>query len=436
MNVAIIGSGLAGVAACSALLDAGVDATIYESASYWGGHTHSEKVDGYTFDEGPHVSFTADERVREVFLRAAGRLEEFPASISNYFDGHWLTHPAQCHLHGLDPGLITRCIVDFVEAQGQPSTGGTYADWLRGTYGTTFAETFPFQYTRKYWTVPAERLGTDWVGQRMYPPRLEEVVRGAVAPDTEGDFHYLKTFRYPAEGGYQSFMMGLVRPERIRLGKHVTRIDPEGHELAFSDGSTAAFDQLISTMPLPELVAAIGPGGAPGDVSAAADDLLCTSVVLVDLAVQRPDLSPHHWFYVYDDAISMSRVHFPHRLARANAPAGRGSIQAEIYFSRYRPLPSSVDGLADRVVAELVQMGVLSGPADVLWARTRVVPYANVVFDHSRAAAMETIRPWVEGLGIVLAGRYGEWGYHWTDDATRSGWAAADRVQAMSYVHR
>lgn len=434
MSIAIIGSGLAGVAACGALVDAGMDATIYEAASYWGGHTHSELVDGYTFDEGPHVSFTGDEQVREIFLRGAGHLEEFSASISNYFGGHWLTHPAQCHLHGLDPDLIARCIVDFVEAQDQTTTGETYADWLRGTYGTTFAETFPFAYTRKYWTVDAQSLGTDWVGKRMYPPRLEEVVRGALAPNHDGDFHYLKTFRYPARGGYQSFMSELVRPDRIQLGRQVVGIDPAEHRLTFSDGSEAGYDQLISTMPLPDLIDAVGPMPVPSDVREAAQALLCTSVVLVDLAVQRPDLSPHHWFYVYDDDISMSRVHFPHRLAPSNAPTGRGSIQAEVYFSRHRPLPTETNALADRVVDELIEMGVLAGQSDVLWARTRVVRHANVVFDHARTAALETILPWVESLGIVLAGRYGEWGYHWTDDATRSGWAAAERALELSRV--
>lgn len=430
MTVAIIGAGLAGVAACDSLVAAGVDATVYEGAPYWGGHTHTEVVEGFAFDEGPHVSFSADERVREIFLRGAGEIREFAASISNFFRGCWVPHPAQCHLYGLDPDLVARCIVDFAEGRSSQGPGETYADWLRQTYGTTFAETFPFAYTRKYWTVEASELGVDWVGPRMYPPRLEEVVRGALTPANEGDFHYLKSFRYPAAGGYQAFMTALVRPDRINLDKRATRVDPHRHSLTFADGSEASYDRLISTMPLPELVRSIGPRPAPPEILAAADLLLCSSVVLVDVAVQRPDLSPHHWFYVYDEEISFSRAHFPHSLASSNAPQDRGSIQAEVYFSRHRPLPSKEADLVDRVIGELIQVGVLASPAEVLWARARTVPYANVVYDHARQRALDAILPWVESLGILLAGRFGEWGYLWSDDAVRSGWRAAEQVLA------
>src|SRR5205807_9163031 len=117
MTVAIVGSGFAGLAAAHALARAGVEAVVYEARDAWGGHTASQFVDGFVFDEGPHVSFTKDERVRRVFAEGARQVLEFPASISNIFRGTWLRHPAQCHLYGLDPDLITRCIADFVKAQ-------------------------------------------------------------------------------------------------------------------------------------------------------------------------------------------------------------------------------------------------------------------------------------------------------------------------------
>jgi protoporphyrinogen oxidase len=423
----IIGSGFAGLAASDLLRRSGVDAMVYEARDHWGGHTHSITEDGFTFDEGPHVSFTKDEAVQVVFAKGAGGYEEISARITNYFHGQWLPHPVQCHLYGLPAELVTACLVDFIAAQQEPPTINTYRDWCHASFGKTLAETFPLVYTRKYWTVDASDMGVDWVGQRMYPPKLDEVIRGALEPANEGDFHYLTHARYPTEGGYQSFMGALYRDDMVELSKPVVRVDPAGRALTFADGTRVDYQQLISTMPLPELIAAIDPEVVPDEVKNAADLLLCSSLVLVDVAVKRADLSNHEWFYVYDDDISISRGHFPHMLSPNNAPVGKGSIQLEVYHSRHRPLPCPPDELPDRVVDELVRMGVLTKD-DVLWTRFREVKYANVVFDSKRADALATILPWIQGQGIFLAGRYGEWGYHWTDDATRSGWTAAQAV--------
>jgi protoporphyrinogen oxidase len=125
-------------------------------------------------------------------------------------------------------------------------------------------------------------------------------------------------------------------------------------------------------------------------------------------------------------------VHFPHMLAPSMAPAGKGSIQAEVYFSRKRPLDASPQEVASRAVDEFVRMGILRNREEVIFARPQVVDYANVVFDHNRAAALAEIKPFIEErCGIVLAGRYGEWDYHWTDDATNAGWKAAATITGI-----
>jgi protoporphyrinogen oxidase len=428
VTVAVIGAGFAGLAAADRLNAQGVTVDVFEARSHWGGHTHSLETEGFVFDEGPHVSFTKDPDVRSAFLEGAGEVNEFEARITNHYNGHWLEHPAQCHLHGLDADLITRCIVDFVDSRREERPVTTYEDWCRASFGDTFAEHFPMAYTRKYWTVEAAAMSTEWIGRRVYPPKLEEVVRGAVDPSSDGGFHYLSSFRYPVEGGYQSFMRAMARPELIRLDREVVGLDITERVLRFADGSSQAYERLISTMPLPDLVARISSPRVPTEVAEAATRLLCTSVVLVDLAVDRADLFSHHWFYAYDAEISFSRVHFPHMLSARNAPDGRGSVQAEIYHSPHRPLPCEVAALPERVGRELVGLGVLGSTREIIWSRAREVPRANVVFDHDRRPALGVITPWLGDHGIVLAGRYGEWGYHWTDDATRSGWAAADAI--------
>jgi protoporphyrinogen oxidase len=430
MSTLVIGAGMAGMAAADRLCASGLDVVVVDKRATWGGHTTSLDTDGFVFDEGPHVSFTKDDKVRDLFTAGAVEVEEFKARITNAFRGRWITHPAQCHLYGLDPDLVTRCVTDFVRAQMSPPEVRTYADWCVAMFGKTFAETFPFAYTRKYWTVEAADMSTDWVGSRMYPPKIDDVVRGALVPEQPGDFHYLSTFRYPSRGGYQSFMRAMYRPELLRLDARVVSVDLERRQVRFADGTSLDFDSLVSTMPLPDLVEAIVPGQVPAAVRDASKRLLCTSLVLIDVAVKRRDLFDHHWFYVYDEDISIVRGHFPHMLAAANAPEGHGAIQLEVYHSPHRPLPCSPADLSARVVDELARLGILESRDDVLWARHREVKYANVVFTHDRGPAMDVILPWLKARGVVLAGRYGEWAYYWTDDAVRAGWAAADSVLA------
>lgn len=418
------------MAAAKKLADARIAVELFDQRPHWGGHTTSIERDGFVFDEGPHVSFTKDPNVTALFERGAGQWIEFQARITNAFRGRWVRHPAQCHLHGLDPDLVANCVTDFVRAQMDKPAVRTYADWCVAMFGRTFAETFPFAYTRKYWTVEAAELSLDWVGNRMYPPKVEEVVRGALLPGQEGNFHYLSTFRYPKTGGFQSFMRDLVVTDVLRLGAAVVGIDLRAHTVTVAGGGERPFSQLVSTMPLPDLVRAVVPSQVPDAVREAASALLCSSVVLVDVAVNRRDLFDHHWFYVYDEQKLISRGYFPHMLSPDNAPAGCGAIQLEVYYSRHRPLPLRPAEVADRVVDELVDLEILRSRDEVRWTRSRDVKYANVVFTHTRAAAVDTIKTWLAAEGIHIAGRYGEWAYAWTDDAVRSGWKAADDVLA------
>jgi protoporphyrinogen oxidase len=79
-------------------------------------------------------------------------------------------------------------------------------------------------------------------------------------------------------------------------------------------------------------------------------------------------------------------------------------------------------------VDDLLKLKVLSCKKEILWTRQREIQYANVIFNHPRSAALSVITSWVNRQGIHLAGRYGEWGYLWSDDATRSGWNAANQI--------
>ena len=351
------------------------------------------------------------------------------ARINNYWKGSWIAHPVQMHLHGLPDDLVVRIIRDFVDAQAAGVTETRdYEDWLRAAYGSTFAETFPMVYGRKYHTTSMDNLTTDWLGPRMYRPSLEEVLRGALAA-TDIDVHYVTDFRYPTHGGFQAYLRPFLERFDIRLGHRIVAIDPSHGTVDFADGSAAVFDRLVSSIPLPDLVPLVA--GAPSAVLEAASRLSFTSAVMVNLGIDREDISEAQISYVYDEDIIFPRLNFPHLLSPNNVPHGTASIQVELYFSdRYKPLEKAPTDLIDDVIKDLLRMGVLEERDRLLVREARFVRYANVIYDHDRAAALGIVNQFLDEVGILRCGRYGDWNHAWTDEAFLSGEIAGERALA------
>ena len=133
--------------------------------------------------------------------------------------------------------------------------------------------------------------------------------------------------------------------------------------------------------------------------------------------------------YFYDEDICFSRLGFPHMLSPHNAPPGTGSIQAEVYFSeKYKPLTGSPDDWIEPVIRDLRRCGLLREHDRILSRKAMLLRYANVIFDLDRSAALETVHGYLDDLGIAYCGRYGDWGYMWTDESFKSGEAAAEKA--------
>lgn len=168
--------------------------------------------------------------------------------------------------------------------------------------------------------------------------------------------------------------------------------------------------------------------GTPREVHEAAATLACSSVVLVNLGVRRTDLSPTSWTYFYEDEFPFSRVGFPRNMSAHTCPPGTASVQSEIYFSpKYKPLTVAPETLIEPTIQALIRAGVLRREDEILVRQARLVEYANIIFDLDRPQALATVHGFLDELGIRYCGRYGEWGYLWTDEAFVSGEKAAVR---------
>ena len=415
-NTIILGAGISGLGAAYSLRQKGETPLVLEKDETYGGLCGCFTIDGFTFDRFVHLSFAKDERVLNIFNTSAKRIITHIPNPYNIYNRKWIKHPAQNNLYPLSAEEKSLIIKDFLSRPNNVEADkiDNYEQWLRIQFGNYFAEHFPMKYTKKYWMCEAKELETRWVGQRIYQPSVEEVIKGSQTADTPVTY-YAKEMRYPASGGYRQFFSLLAEGTDIRYGKEVTNIDTTKKTVKTSDNTTYHFTRLISTLPLnlyPSLMS-----GMPEDIKTAARMLKATSGYHVSIALKTKDIPPYLWWYIYDEDILAARVYSPSLKSPNNAPEGCSSLQMEVYCAENA---FTEQELKERTVGKLIEMGIIK-EEDILFTHIGFEAYANVIFDKNIYVCREKVRTYLISQGIEPIGRFGEWGYLWSDQSLLSG---------------
>ena len=260
-------------------------------------------------------------------------------------------------------------------------------------------------------TISLKREGED---SRLYQPSVEEVIQGCNTSETPVTY-YSKEMRYPRKGGFKQFLSALVENQDIRYNQQVISIDVENRLLRTSKGDEYQFDRLISSLPLPEVIKMLK--NVPVDVCNAVARLHCTCGYQISVGLKTKNIPPYLWWYIYDEDILPARVYSPSLKSPDNVPEGCSSLQMEVYCNRNE---YTREELLARSVGKLVSLNILK-QEDILFTDIRFEPYANVIFDHNIYEARKTVRDYLFSLGIETIGRFGKWGYLWSDQSLMSG---------------
>ena len=214
---------------------------------------------------------------------------------------------------------------------------------------------------------------------------------------------------------------------RLELGAEVVALDVKRRRFMLGDGRRYAYDKLVSTMPLPRLIALIG-DAAPESVRTAAAGLRHVSVRCVNLGVARENITEKHWIYYPGDTV-FHRVFVQGNASPYCNPPGGFGLTCEISHAPSKPLPCDGEELIERCFRDCVSVGLLNEDDRLITANQVDMGYAYVIYDHARAANGGVIRDWLAHFDIILAGRYSEWEYYNSDHAFLAGHKAAMQVR-------
>ncbi|MEC9339901.1 MAG: FAD-dependent oxidoreductase [Pseudomonadota bacterium] len=418
-DIAILGAGLSGLAASMRC-----KAPVFEAAGHTGGVAYSDTVDDFVFDRGIHVLNTKSTSFIE-FLRGLG-VDMAPVNrIAHiYSHGVYTAYPFQVNTARLPVPLRVRCTWDFIRRESNPEPQN-YEQWMHRFLGRGFANTFLVPYSEKFWGISPAEMTFDWTGTKVPVPSVGQVVRGAVW-NKQTAIGSNALFHYPQNGpGYGTIADALrARCGPVHTGHRATHIDPAQHTVRFENGHSVKYKVLLSTIPLPQLVNIID--GAPTEVVEAASKLRANRILVVNLGVNRPNISEKHWIHFPEKDIAFFRLSFPHNFSPRCVPEGKSSVSVEVSCPPNETLDH--EAITERVITDLVKVGVMRSNDQIVARHTYDIKQAYCIYDRNRKASVNTIKKWLDTIDIVPAGRFGLWSYFWSDEAIKSGSNCAGKV--------
>jgi protoporphyrinogen oxidase len=424
--IAILGAGLTGL---SVALHLRGDWLLLERDAEPGGLCRSYQRAGFWFDHSAHLlnlrSLEIAELV-ETLLPGVFVPHERRSFVHSH--GTLVPFPFQAHLYALPRAVTEECLLGYLRAQrareGPVPAEASLRAWALASFGEGIARHFFLPYNEKLWCCDLREMLVDETQWSIPLPAPEIVVRGALGADTQG-LGYNPVFGYPASGGIGVLALALGReierrrPGGLRLGEALLEVDLERRELHTSRGATLGFDSLVSTLPLPELIARIR--RRPDAVVAAAAALRHVSVACVNLGFERPAMSERHWIYFPGAEFAFFRL----GCYSAFSAAPGSSFYVEFSRPGGAPLPAD---LLDRTLAGMRRAGIVREGEQPCVADVIDIPFAYVVHDRARLRALPVLRSFLAAHAVHSVGRYGDWQYSSMEEALLGGRKVAESL--------
>jgi protoporphyrinogen oxidase len=423
----VIGAGPAGLTAAYELTRRGVPVIVAEQDRQVGGLARTVEYRGFLFDLGGHRFFTKNPLVRELWRTILGdELLVRPRLSRIYFRGSFFDYPLRPGnaLRGLGVTTSLAVLGSYVWRKLVPIRPEvSFADWVTNRFGDRLYRMFFEAYTEKVWGIPCHEISAQWAAQRIRGLSLRTAMAAMFFPvrHATGD-RVIKTlideFLYPRRGPGMMWeaLRGTVEEEggQIALECRIVSIRHDGKAVT---GVTASLDgreqdwpvaQLISSMPLRELVRALLPA-PPTEVLAAANRLRYRDFLTVALIVDSADLFPDNWIYVHDPKVKVGRIQNYKNWSPAMVPDPAKTCLGMEYFctvgDELWTMPDQ--DLMLLAAREAAAIG-LAGEDLVTDGVVVRMPKAYPVYDDAYAEAVTTIRKFLEHFtNLQVIGRNG-----------------------------
>jgi protoporphyrinogen oxidase len=440
VDVLVLGGGPCGLGAARQLGRCGVQSWLLLESATGPGGLASSFVDeqGFTWDVGGHAQFSHYDyfdAAMDEFLGVDG-WNHLQRESWVWFHDRFVPYPFQNNLHRLTPADRDRCVAGLVEAASttvDTRNASNFLDWIRNGFGPGIAELFMEPYNAKVWAHPLDMMGTSWMGERVAAPDLARVLATIESGVDDVSWGPNSTFRYPKRGGtgaIWSACAAALPSERVLYGERVVRIDLGAHRCFTSAGREIRYGNLVSTMPLDEMLRLCGQ--AQFDALVRLGLLYSASNIIgLGLRGQPPEsLRTKCWLYFPGDNCPFYRATVLSNYANDNVPepGTTWSLMLEVAESAHRPVDQGA--LLQDTIDGALRTSLIADPGSIVSTWQYRARHGYPTPGARRDEVLAEVVPFLEQHDVLSRGRFGMWRYEVSnqDHSFMQGVEAVERI--------
>jgi protoporphyrinogen oxidase len=415
------------------------------------------KVGPYAVDYGPHT----------FHIRETAESKEILKTITPFFGENPLTlvrgtrvllrgkeyiYPLEMLqvLTGVSPLLSFRIVFDYLIATikstlAPPRKEDSFEEWGVRNLGRTLYDLCFGIYSERVWGLPTSQISSKQA-QRVAKLNLKNVILRTLGIKADPATYFTK-YMYPRAGISVLFesMAEVVRGNGncIKLNAPVLRLERDGDAIArviYRNGDREEAIRcrgVLSTLPLPQLVAMMTPA-LPPVVAAHAAQLRYRSLKLIYIALKRPQLTDYHWVYLLDGHFRVNRVSEQKNVSAEMVPADPTVLCIELSLWRDEPLWQASDEEIYRLaLGDVMKMGYGVTESEVDSYHVTDIPTAYPVYELNFE---DHLVPVLEALhripNLMTLGRHGLFLNNSMDDNVLLGMKIGDHVAARGLDSR
>ena len=416
----ILGAGPAGIAAAIRL---GKSAKIIDKNNFIGGQSASLEIGEAVFDIGGHSFHTPHPFVKDLVYDSLEMFEQVRKAYCYSYDT-LIPYPFQKSFRQINNADIVDECAKGLESVDSSRHSENFKEFISNRFGDGIAKHFMNPYNEKLWARDLTKLDAKWVGERVAAPEgikekfdLEGGQRKPLQADT--------VVAYPAKGGFGEIYKALSKKvNAIELGVNVLKIDAKNKIVYAQDGKTYQYDNLISTIPVNELVKITD--NISSSVINTVSELEYMSLKCILVAINHPVDTEIQRIYSGDDDNPAHKTAINHNSSDWLRKRNHHGIMGEVSYSEFKFMKRP--DLEQWFLDCLLKMNIIKSFDEVMETKVIDVKYAYPVPTHNRVEIMDNARAHLNESSIYSLGRFGEWAYINSDEALARGMILGEQL--------